>query len=283
MEEKMTGWELVDMMARSLEGMIIGNSVRAVISLSDLYLPLFYFMRRWAKWNGEENMTALRGAERRDMESLRSVKRSMEQETKKGSCPLAFDRIEFGAAPLQFIESEKKLDETFAYLLRIHSFRQYAGKTVSNNVYMDFDLLCREKKFRRARSLVEREEIYLRIQRHKKRMNPDYDGRVCVETVRCYFKLPDAELEKYKVSYGGEETYAFIMSSRYILGLFTCCEAARQTAVWDGVEYGHLTEPEQKIVRLEGVDGLFQALLLDSVERAGDGFAADLYSVYCLE
>ena len=78
------------MMARSLEGMIIGNSVRAVISLSDLYLPLFYFMRRWAKWNGEENMTALRGAERRDMESLRSVKRSMEQETKKGSCPLMF-------------------------------------------------------------------------------------------------------------------------------------------------------------------------------------------------
>lgn len=43
MEEKMTGRELVDMMARSLEEMIIGNSVRAVISLSDLYLPLFYF------------------------------------------------------------------------------------------------------------------------------------------------------------------------------------------------------------------------------------------------
>ena len=73
------------------------------------------------------------------------------------------------------------------------------------------------------------------------------------------------------------------MSNRYILGLFTCCEAARQTAAWDGVEYGHLTEKEQKIVRLEGVDGLFQALLLDSVERAGDGFATDFCSVYCLE
>ncbi len=228
-------------------------------------------------------MTALGGAERKEMESLRGVKRSMEQEIKKGSCPLAFDRIEFGANPFRFIVSEGKLDEVLAYLLRIYSFRQYAGKTVSNNVYMDFDLLCREKKFRRTRSLAEREEIYLRIQRHKKRMDPDYGGRVCVEAARCYFKLPETELEKYKMTCGGQETYAFIMSNRYILGLFACCEAARQTAAWDGVEYGHLTSQGQKIVRLEGVDGLFQALLLDSVERAGDGFAADLCSVYCLK
>lgn len=217
------------------------------------------------------------------MESLRGVKRSMEQEIKKGSCPLAFDRIEFGADPFRFLASEGKLDETLAYLLRIHSFRQFAGKAVSNNVYMDFDLLCREKRFRRARSLAKREEIYLRIQRHKKRMDPDYDGRVCVESVRCYFKLPETELEKCKIACGGQETYAFIMSDRYILGLFACCEAARQTAAWDGVEYGHLTGQGQEIVRLEGVDCLFQALLLDSVERAGDGFAADLCSVYCLE
>jgi len=226
------------------------------------------------------DLTALDGAERREMESLRGVKRSMEQEIKKGSCPLAFDRIEFGAEPFRFIASDEKLDETLAYLLRIHAFGQFVGQAVINNVYMDFDLLCRERKFRRARSLVEREGIYLRIQRHKKRMNPNYGGRVCVETVRCYFKLP--ETEKYKITYGGQETYAFIMSDRYILGLFACCEAARQTAAWDGVEYGHLTGQEQKIVRLEGVDGLFQALLLDSVECAGDGFAADLCSVYCL-
>lgn len=169
------------------------------------------------------------------MESLRSVKRRMGQEVKKGSCPLVFDRIEFGTEPFQFIASEGKLDEVLAYLLRIHSFRQFAGKGVSSNVYMDFDLACREKKFRRARSLVEREEIYLRIQRHKKRMDPDYGGHVCVETVRCYFKLPETELGKCKIACGGQETYAFIMSDRYILGLFACCEAARQTAWNTGI------------------------------------------------
>ncbi|MCI8785681.1 MAG: hypothetical protein HFI84_03350 [Eubacterium sp.] len=64
MEEKMTGWELVDMMARSLEETIIGNSVRAVISLSDLYLPLFYFIKRWAEWRGKFEGSAWGGKER---------------------------------------------------------------------------------------------------------------------------------------------------------------------------------------------------------------------------
>lgn len=241
----------------------------------DLWLPLFYSRkadgragRKGEKWN--HGIIAWR--EKEDGAG-----------DKKRSCPLAFNRIEFGADPFRFIGSGEKLDEVLAYLLRIHSFRQFAGQAVSNNVYMDFDLPCREKKFRCARSLVEREEIYLRIQRHKKRMDPDYGGKVCVETARCYFNLPEEEREKYKITYFGRETYAFTMSDRYILGLFVCCEAARQTAAWDGVEYGHLAAQGQKIVRLEGVDGLFQALLLDSVECAGDGFAADLCSAYCLE
>jgi len=52
------------------------------------------------------------------------------------------------------------------------------------------------------------------------------------------------------MTHDGQETYAFIMSNKYILGLFTHCEAARKSVVSDGVEYGHLTEPEQRIVLL---------------------------------
>ncbi len=66
----------------------------------------------------------------------------MEREIKKGSCPLMFDRLEFGGKPFQFIMSEEKLDEVLAYLLRLKSFRQYAEKTIINNVYMDLDMLC---------------------------------------------------------------------------------------------------------------------------------------------
>ena len=85
------------------------------------------------------------------------------------------------------------------------------------------------------------------------------------------------------MTHDGQETYAFIMSNKYILGLFTYCEAARKSVLSDGVEYGHLTEPEQRIVLLDGVgDVLFQALLLDDVEYAENELSTNLHTIYCL-
>ena len=217
------------------------------------------------------------------MESLQDVKRVMEREAKKGGCPLMFDRLEFGSKPFQNITSEEKLDEVLAWLLRIKVFRQYAEKTIINNVYMDLDMLCKNPQFKRTRSVMDREEIYARIQRYKKRLQPDYDRGLCLETVRCIFTLPEGEAEKYRLTHNGQETYAFIMSNKYILGLFTYCEAARKSASADGVEYGHLAETEQKIVLLDGVgDVLFQALLLDDVQYSGSGLSANLHTIYCL-
>lgn len=217
------------------------------------------------------------------MESLRDVRRVMEFEAKKGSCPLMFDRLEFCSKPFQFIASEEKLDEALAWMLRIKSFRQYAQKTIINNVYMDLDMLCRKPQFKRTHSVIDREAIYARVQRYKKRLQPDYESGLCLETVRCIFTLPEGEAEKYRMTHDGQETYAFIMSNKYILGLFTHCEAARKSVVSDGVEYGDFTEQEQKIVLLNGVrEVLFQALLLDDVEYAGNELSANLHTIYCL-
>ena len=208
----------------------------------------------------------------------------MEREAKKGSCPLMFDRLEFGSKPFQPITSEEKLDEVLAWMLRIKTFRQYAEKTIINNVYMDLDMLCKNPQFKRTRSVMDREGIYARVQRYKKRLQPDYDRGLCLETVRCIFTLPEGEAEKYRLTHNGQETYAFIMSNKYILGLFTYCEAARKSVVSDGVEYGHLTEQEQKFVLLDGVgDVLFQALLLDDVEYGNGELSANLYTIYCLK
>ena len=208
----------------------------------------------------------------------------MEREAKKGSCPLMFDRLEFGSKPFQPVTSEEKLDEALAWMLRIKIFRQYAEKTIINNVYMDLDMLCKNPQFKRTRSVMDREGIYARIQRYKKRLQPDYGRGFCLETVRCIFTLPEGEAEKYRLTHNGQETYAFIMSNKYILGLFTYCEAARKSVVPDGVEYGHLTEQEQKIVLLDGVgDVLFQALLLDDVEYGNGEMSANLYTIYCLK
>ena len=218
------------------------------------------------------------------MESLRDVKRAMEREVKRGSCPLMFERIEFGNKPFQSITSEEKLDEVLAWLLRIKSFRQYAEKTIINNVYMDLDMLCKKTQFKRTHSVIDREGIYARVQKYKKRLQPDYENGLYLETVRCIFILPEGEAEKYQISHDGQETYAFIMSNRYILGLFTHCEAARKSVVSDGVGYGHLTEWEQKIVLLDDVkDVLFQAFLLDDVEYDGNELYANLHTIYCLD
>ena len=94
------------------------------------------------------------------MESLRDVRRVMEREAKKGSCPLMFDRLEFGGKPFRFITSEDKLDEVLAWLLRLKAFRQYAEKTIINNVYMDLDMLCKNPQFKRTHSAIDREGIY---------------------------------------------------------------------------------------------------------------------------
>ncbi len=217
------------------------------------------------------------------MESLRDVRRVMEREAKKGSCPIMFDRLEFGSKPFQTITSEEKLNGVLAWLLRLKNFRQYAEKTIINNVYMDLDMLCKKPQFKRTHSVLDREGIYARVQRYKKRLQPDYDRELCLETVRCIFTLPEGEAAKCRITYNVQETYAFIMSNKYILGLFTYCEAARKSAAADGVEYSHLTEPEQKIVQLDGVgDVLFQALLLDDVEYSGNELSANLYTIYCL-
>lgn len=217
------------------------------------------------------------------MESVRDIDRVMEREIKKGSCPLKFERLEFDSSPFQFIASEEKLNEVLSYLLRIRAFGQYAGKTIINNVYMDLDMLCKTPYFKRTHSGMEREEIYAKIQRYKKKLKPEYDSRVCLETVKCIFRLPE-EAKKYKMFYDGQETYGFVMSNKYILGLFTHCEAARKSLVWDGVEYEHLTEREQNIVLLENVRKvMFQALLLDTVEYRNQELSADLCTIYCLE
>lgn len=218
------------------------------------------------------------------MESLRDVKRTMEREIQKGSCSLQFERLEFGEKPFRFVESEEKLNEVLSYLLRLGEFKQYADKRISNNVYMDLDMLCRKVQFKRTHSAVERSEIFRRVQRYKNRLKPDYAGRVCLETVQCIFSLPEKEAEKYKMMYDGQETYGFTMSNKYILGLFTHCEAARKSVVEDGVAYRHLPESEQKIVRLENVrDVLFQALLLDNVSMEKGIFRADMCTVMLLK
>lgn len=213
------------------------------------------------------------------MESMRDINRVMEREIAKGSSPLKLDHIEFGDYSYQEITSEKKMEDVLSYLLRIRDFRQYAGKTILNNVYMD--LRGRKPVFKRTRTAIERNNIFATIKRYAKKLKPQYNGDVYLETVRCYFDMSQENLEKYRYTYQGNETYAFVLSDKYIMALYTHCLVARKVAAFENIELNGLSKVEISMVKLKSVrEVLFQVLLLDDVKFDDGKMYAELCTIY---
>lgn len=213
------------------------------------------------------------------MESMRDINRVMEREIAKGSSPLKLDHIEFGDYSYQEITSEKKLEDVLFYLLRIRDFRQYAGKTILNNVYMD--LRGRKPVFKRTRTAIDRNNIFTTIKRYAKKLKPQYNGDVYLETVRCYFDMSQENLEKYRYTYQGNETYAFVLSDKYIMALYTHCLVARKVAAFENIELNGLSKVEISMVKLKSVrEVLFQVLLLDDVKFDDGKMYAELCTIY---
>ena len=213
------------------------------------------------------------------MEPMRDINRVMEREIAKGSSPLKLDHIEFGDYSYQEITSEKKLEDVLFYLLRIRDFRQYAGKTILNNVYMD--LRGRKPVFKRTRTAIERNNIFATIKRYAKKLMPQYNGDVYLETVRCYFDMSQENLEKYRYTYHGNETYAFVLSDKYIMALYTHCLVARKVAAFENIELNGLSKVEISMVKLKSVrEVLFQVLLLDDVKFDDGKMYAELCTIY---
>ena len=209
------------------------------------------------------------------------IDRAMERGSAERNCPLQFDRIEFGGDAYHEIVSSEKLREVLSYLLRTGRYRRFAGKTAGSNVYMD--IKGRKPVFKHARSLIERNSIYASIRRYGDKLNPEFDRKTCLETAQCFFQMPEDGREKYRVAYGGRETFAFPMSNKNILGLYSQCISARQTA---GKISGAFRGEEAPAAHLEGKEApdiLFQCLLLDDIkykEREGILYA-DLCTIYC--
>lgn len=215
------------------------------------------------------------------MESMRDINRVMEREIAKGSSPLKLDHIEFGDYSYQEITSEEKLEDVLSYLLRIRDFRQYAGKTILNNVYMD--LRGRKPVFKRTRTAIERNNIFATIKRYAKKLKPQYNGDVYLEMVRCYFDISQENLEKCRYTYQGNETYAFVLSDKYIMALYTHCLVARKEAAMQEIQIEGFSEKEYAMVRLWNVgDVLFQALLVDDMKWDGARISANLYVIYTI-
>ena len=137
--------------------------------------------------------------------------------------------------------------------------------------------------FKRTKTAIERNNIYTAIKRYAKKLNPQYNGDVYLETVRCYFEMPKENLEKCRYTYQGNETYAFLMSDKYIMALYTHCLVARKEAAMKGVCTVELVEKESKMFKLEKIeDVLFQTLLLDDIKLQDNEISIKLCSIYVL-
>lgn len=146
------------------------------------------------------------------------------------------------------------------------------------------DLRGKKPIFKRTKTAMERNNIFATIRRYAKKLKPQYNGDVYLETVRCYFDIPQENLEKCRYTYQGNETYAFPMSDKYIMALYTHCLVARKEAAMKDVQIEEgLTEKEYGMVRLEKVgDVLFQTLLLDDVKIELGKVYIHLNTIYIL-
>ena len=103
------------------------------------------------------------------------------------------------------------------------------------------------------------------------------------KTVRCFFTISEEELEKCRYNYKGKDTYAFVMSDRYIIALYTYCLSARKAVALENIELEGLSETELAMVKLERVrEVLFQVLLLDDVKFEDGKMYAEQASIYVL-
>ena len=131
--------------------------------------------------------------------------------------------------------------------------------------------------------VLKRNNIFATIRRYLKKLKPQYNGDVYLETVRCYFDISQENLEKCRYTYQGNETYAFLMSDKYIMALYTHCLVARKEAAMQDMQVDGFTEKEYGMVRLENVgDVLFQALLLDNIKNQNGRLFVELCTMYRL-
>jgi len=216
------------------------------------------------------------------MESMRDMDRAVEREIQKGSCPLRFEQKGFGEYTYNDISSKEKLTEVLSYFLRIGKFEKYATKMVNSNVYMDVKF--GKPEYHRTHNALDRKKIYATILRYSKKLILDYEGKLYLETVRCFFTLPPTEREKCKMTYQGKDAIGMILTKKHILALFSHCLVARASDAGEQSTRSDLSEKENEMIQLSNVrTGLFQSLLMDDVKFEDSGIYANLCTIYLLK
>jgi len=140
--------------------------------------------------------------------------------------------------------------------------------------------MAKEPEFTRTKSILERMNISVDALRRAKKINPSFDGDCVLEEAICCFSLTQEEKDKCRYTYNDNETYGFIMSNPYIMGLYCECESARADIAVN-MEIKDDDSLYRRIMRLADINEvLFQCLLLDDIWENDGMICAKLYTVY---
>jgi hypothetical protein len=143
------------------------------------------------------------------------------------------------------------------------------------------DLQGKKPVFKRTKTVLQRNNIFATIKRYSRKLKPEYNGDVYLETVRCYFTISEEILEKCRYNHNGKDTYAFVISDRYIMVLYTYCLSTRKAVALENIEPNGLSQTELSMVKLVSVrEVLFQALLFDDVKVEDNKIYAELCSFF---
>ena len=214
------------------------------------------------------------------MESLRDVRRKMEREIEKGKAtPIKFEKMELSENSFKEIVDAEHYKKVINWLLRLNEYRT-GEATVTNNVYMK--AMAKEPQFTRTKSVIERMNISVDALRKARKCQPSFHGDCILEEAVCFFSLEKEEKEKYRYTYNNSETYGFVMSNAYILGLYCECESARaELAVNTDVK--DADSVYRKVMCLSNIkEVLFQGLLLDDIWEKDTYICAKLYTIYMI-
>ncbi len=217
------------------------------------------------------------------MESTREVRRMIEREIKKGSAPLIFDHLEYKPDAVNEITSLEKLKEVLEYFLRVGEYAEFASQMTRNNVYTENHPITGDS-YHRHNNELERRLNYQNIVNYAKRLDPVYEGKTYVESVPCYMSIQDEELEKYRFTYEGTETYAFPLSARHIVnGLYLMSIISRKDLADRNIPVFIEDDTHKQIYHLNDIRAvLFQCLILDDIHPVNGLFETKLNTIYLL-
>lgn len=225
----------------------------------------------------EKDRTGLEGK----MESQRDVIREIENEIKKGSAPLHFAEMGFAKDAYHLVESQAKLNQLLDYFFRNGEYAELADRQIKSNIYMDASR--KSPMFRSTKSELDRRNMGKAAKRWIKKRQPAFDGDVYVEDARCYFSMPENEMEKRMCMVEGEPTAAMIFSKKHLAALYLQCLINRKEAMQRAGYLEGFSDVSNRIYRLEDVDVLFQCLLMDDMQWEDGRAYVQFATVYLLK